>query len=241
MTLFLLFACHVDRTTDRTADGYGFEVSDPRTDFTPHEREEDIGDTGNPTQDTDTTIETGDTSASTNCTFELVASGNGRIEVSNELQFSLSSLSPSGSGVPSYQEVFIFNIASLHTECGDVTADTASLEIFASDNNGGETHWAVGVEVAMVDLTVDPTAAIMTGTTDMNSTDNIYGPLSGTLTVPAGEAHTFAVYMDTNGASASQDDTLKLKLRRYMHIVDTPETAAAVMMDEEIEGGTLTF
>ncbi|HCC83389.1 TPA: hypothetical protein DEP96_00905 [Candidatus Uhrbacteria bacterium] len=197
----------------------------------------DTGDTaGNETGDTNQDSAT-DTAEPT-CTFELVASGNGRIEVSNELQFSLAA-SPSDSVYNGLQEVFRFNVTSLHPECGAVAADTASLEIDASDKDGGENHWVNGDQIEMIDLTDDPTTAVMSGITEMNSGGDIYGPLSGILNIPAGETHTFAVFMDTSGAS--NDDALRLTLRRYMHIIDTPESAAAVMMNDDLEGSTLTF
>ena len=173
-----------------------------------------------------------------NCTFELIVSGNGRIEVSNELQFSLSR-SPDDSSKDGLQEVFRFNVTSLHPECGDMTADTASFKIDASDNDGGETHWANGVRIEMVNLSVSPATAIMTGITDMNSSGDIYGPLAGILTIPAGVTYTFAVFMETSGASS--DDMLQLALRQYMHILDTPETAAAVMMDDDLVGGAFIY
>lgn len=189
-------------------------------------------------QETDTaTDETGDT-AEPDCTFELVASGNGRIEVNNELRFSLAEC-PSDAVYDGLQAVFCFNVTSLHPECGTVAADTASFNIEASDNNGGENHWASGVRIEMVDLTIDPSAAVMTGTTVMNTNGDIYGPHSGILAVPAGDTHTFAVFMDTSGASSG--DMLKLALRRYMHIVDSPESASAVMMNDDLEGGELTL
>lgn len=175
-------------------------------------------------------------SAEPACEFELIASGGGRIEVSNELQFSLAEYS-SDAVYDGLQEVFRFNVTSLHPECGTVAADTASFNIDAT--GGGETHWADGVRIEMVDLTVDPSVAIMSGATEMNSGGNIYGPHSGVLAIPAGETHTFAVFMDTSGASS--DDMLKLTLRRYMHILDTPESAAAVMMSDDLEGDTLEF
>ncbi len=144
---------------------------------------------------------------------------------------SLSSSSPSGSGfIPGDQEVLRFNIAAHGNE--DVILDQMVFSISATDNASTPTGWnecdtlttsdfdlynmsTTGTSTAL-DIDGDWTFFDSTGAVSTSAVDMAFfslgmgGDLTTPITIPAGETQTFALYLDSTGASAASDDSLQV-------------------------------
>lgn len=150
---------------------------------------------------------------------------------------SLSSSSPSGTKVPGDQEVFRFNVAASSNE--DVVISELIWKISSTDNAGSTWNYCdttpsmAGVfDEPIMDLynlsttgtgtPIDDDAEWTFFDGDMSvcteNTDSVdYAGLTFSSTaeyivVPAGTTYTFALYMDSTGASATNDDAIQVSL-----------------------------
>jgi len=153
---------------------------------------------------------------------------------------SLSSSSPSGTSIPGDVEVFRFNVSASANE--DViirellwkfsATDNASSDWNFCDTNASGTGELDEPDMDLYNLSVDGTSTALdddaewtfldsadtTVDTCTDSTDEVdliqleFNTDAETITVPAGDTHTFALYMDLTGASATNDDSVQLSL-----------------------------
>ncbi len=233
--LIILIACRAELpvTTDDNIIGHDPEYGTAEVTVT-DDVPTDTGDSAEVVEDT--AVEEVD------CVFELVTTGNGRLEVGNELQMALNQASPSGMIVPGYKtEVLRFNMSSLHPECDAIEFNYIRIAVSASDNVG--TRWLENVgSMEVFDLTVDLTTPALVDeeiTTYDDGTYAIAAP-EGSLTIHAGETHTLSVVMDTTGASVEWDDALQAKTNNPFHIAGTDERAS-VTVGEDVTGMPLVF
>ncbi|MBU0614045.1 hypothetical protein KJ766_02030 [Patescibacteria group bacterium] len=167
-------------------------------------------------------------------------SGTDWTEVTNTSRFvvketrptlSLSSSSPSGSGfTPGDQEVLRFNVAAHSNE--DVIIDQMMFSISSTDNASVATGWnecdtlttsdfdlynmsTTGTGTAL-DVDGDWAFHIASGAVSTAAADIAYvslgmgGDLTTPIIVPANTTYTFALYIDSTGASASADDAMQV-------------------------------
>lgn len=171
----------------------------------------------------------------------------------------LSSSSPSGASTPGDFEVYRFNIAASSNE--DVVFTELIWQLRTSDNNGeladgsgadwnecdnNETGDTVAADFDIYNLSEQGTSVALDtdamwafygtdGSACSNSQQDI-GFVHLTLTtgeiVPAGETYSYALYFDSTGANAANDDTLQFELGSDpvggIAYVDTSNLAVAV-------------
>lgn len=150
----------------------------------------------------------------------------------------LHSSSPAGSGkVPGDQEVFRFTVAASSNE--DVVLNEMIWKLSSTDN--GSTSWNVcdagddglagddldspdfdfynlSKEGTSTALDVDADWSLLTSdgsvcTDTVDTVNYIHLTLTTPEVVPAGSSYTYSLYMDSTGASATNDDSIQLELR----------------------------
>jgi len=140
----------------------------------------------------------------------------------------LSDDSPSGTGkVPSDQEVFRFNVAASSGE--DVVLEELVWKFSATDNGSGDWNQCASGELETSDMDIynlskEGTSTALDSDSDWTLLDTsanscssedvgfIALALSTAETIPAGETYTYAVYLDSTGASSTNDDSMQLEL-----------------------------
>lgn len=181
--------------------------------------------------------------------------------------FSLASGSPSGAGIPGYSEVFRFNVAA--DSRGYVTLDKVVFDLSTSDANGsfnlcddgvGDTNiedatkwefydyddsttklddaadWTFldgGVGDAAEDC--DAAAALEFAVLDLNGSAT-----TGPEEIGAGETKTYVLKLDTTGAVASEDDSVRVDIQDEATIDASDAFAGGddetVQWDDDSEG-----
>lgn len=150
--------------------------------------------------------------------------------------FALSSSSPSGAGVPGNSEVLRFNVSAAST--GDVAVNQLVFRVTATDMAGSEWQncgttapggFASGDSWHLYDLSDASTSISDEGDWSFLEDDGLAcgasgGPVgyailslgadatTGALDIAAGSAKTLMLKVDTTGASATSDDTVRFEL-----------------------------
>lgn len=179
---------------------------------------------------------------------------------------SLSSSSPSGAVVPGVIETLRFNVSAASAE--DVEVNRTTFRVSASDNAGS--GWADCDDLGdttlfdLYNLTDDPSTPItatvrvydVSGTSCTSSTDRVgFVEFLINETVPAGATSTYALKIDTTGASAADDDLLAVRILTHVDMRTTgldPLTwqdgtargtaiSGSYVNNLPITGGTLSF
>ncbi|HBD05039.1 TPA: hypothetical protein DCZ32_01120, partial [Candidatus Uhrbacteria bacterium] len=154
-----------------------------------------------------------DTDCVEQCQFTILDPLLNEWVVDTKLTISLASGTPSGAAVPGLQEVMRFNIAA--DPCGDV----AVQYIYARTTHSGNTSWTSSMSDRTWIVRTSDTANIVA-----YASMNLWEPGRTWLTyyfnepfhVQAGEVETFSVMMDSTGASAVDDDALRLDLGDFI-------------------------
>ena len=152
---------------------------------------------------------------------------------------SVNGSTPSGSGfVPGDQEVFRFDVGAHANE--DVIIDEMVFAMASTDNTGTPTEWnqcdnaAANMAAAdfdmynlstdglsdTVEVDADVTMLAADGATCDTTADTNAGEdveywlidLTTPETIPAGTTYTFAVYIDSTGASSANDDSIQMSI-----------------------------
>lgn len=152
---------------------------------------------------------------------------------------SVNGSSPSGTGfVPGDIEVFRFDVKANANE--DVIIDEMLFAMASTDNTGSPTLWnqckndgtkMTAADFDMYNLSTDGLSTTVESSSDVtlfaadgdtcdttadtnNGEDVAYWriDLTSVETVPAGSTYTFAVYIDSTGASAANDDSISLSI-----------------------------
>lgn len=182
----------------------------------------------------------GESSGTTTTTVTGTAEGNGMFVYNSKPTLSLASGSPSGSGIPGLNEVFRFNVSA--DSRGDIGVDEFTFVMSSTDNgtmewnyydtaNNGQDDDGVKPGIAESELTLydldAPSVAIEAananwifyesdGTACVDDSDCqidwIVLDLGTPDTVAAGDTITYSMYLDTTGASASNDDLIRIDL-----------------------------
>lgn len=181
----------------------------------------------------------GVTSGSSIDETDVAASVSGRLMIlrRSEPSFALSSASPSGPGVPGRAETLRFNVAS--DSHGDVAVNQLMFRVTATDNAG--TGWndcgdgastkrfgahdlwnlydrddlstSISDEGDWSFLKADGSACGQAAEPVAYAVLNLGADATtGPIDVPAGDTSTLSLYVDTTGASASDDDSVRLDL-----------------------------
>ncbi len=169
----------------------------------------------------------------------VTGSGNGNTMTlyKSKPTVSLASGSPSGAGIPGLAEVFRFNVSA--DSRGDVGIDEFTFAMTSTDNTGTPTTWNVadqtgdedddsGLQDADFDFydLDDPSTKL-----DVDADWNYYDSSDGTAcddatevvdwivldlttvdTVAAGDTITYSLFIETLGASAANDDSVRIDL-----------------------------
>lgn len=144
---------------------------------------------------------------------------------------SLSSSSPSGSDkVPGDQEVFRFNVAANSGE--DLVLNQILFRIGSSDNNSTPTLWNTcdgttylsASDFDLYNLSTNGTTTAVDAASDWTLLDATGGSCSTEVVgyarlaltvpgvIPAGSTYSFALYIDTTGASSADDDSIQVSI-----------------------------
>jgi hypothetical protein len=165
-------------------------------------------------------------------------SGNAMTLYKTKPTISLASGSPSGAGMPGLSEVFRFNIAA--DSRGYVTLNEVIFKMTSTDNTGTPTAWNKCDQNGSATYGIDESDLSIYDTSDMSTALDAVGDstewkfydssdgsectdgtdvvdyirliLTTADEIAAGTTVTYGLYLDTTGASAANDDSLRLDL-----------------------------
>ena len=145
----------------------------------------------------------------------------------SEPAFTVSSASPSGTAVPGVNELFRFNVTANAAE--DVDINSLFFKVSTTDNAG--TNWfscanaaLKGAPFTLYDRTAGMASSLLVtwtyfeadGTACTSASSNAVAYVGASLTpaevLPAGTTTTYSLYVNSTGASAAADDTIKIEI-----------------------------
>ena len=135
----------------------------------------------------------------------------------------LSSSSPSGASVPGNMEVLRFNLSA--EESNNAYVDSILFEIQATDNKGSgwnNCSTLTGSDFTLYNLSSSSSSALSATRTvkqddgsscaSGSATHFVAFNLSTPISITAGETQTLALFMDTAGVSAVDDDMIRIEI-----------------------------
>ncbi|MFH1712546.1 MAG: hypothetical protein ABH846_04930 [Patescibacteria group bacterium] len=176
---------------------------------------------------------------------------------------SLAAGSPSGAFIPGVQEVFRFNVSADASRT--ISFDEILFNLSTSDNarTGWNTCSQLGdaAKFDFYNLTVGGPADLLDSDADWVMNDGLMECANGSTmlgnarlnlstpeNVPAGVTYTYALYMDTTGASSADDDAIRVdipQLPPFNPFIWTDgymqDISAYLLKNLPVSGGTLVF
>jgi len=223
---------YVDKTVDGSKDTASSDTDEPAdTDTTAHDTATDSE------SDTGDSVETGDSGTDEPiCEFE-VETTTGTVTMSNELWVALSESNPNnGTSDPTVIQVLDLDFGIVHEECPALVLDTVMVVAWYTDLAGSgwePTNYQV---TNMTDGGYSiPAAAV--GPFDSVSTEAVFTDLDASIDA-AGITLAFAA--DMSGASAEEDDVVRVDLKpNGVKVVYNNATYTLIV--DRLSGSTVVF
>lgn len=146
--------------------------------------------------------------ASAACSIAATTVRGATVVMGTDLTPSLASGSPAGPSVPGYNEVLRLNFAA--DSCGNAVVRSFNLEASATDNSAN--GWISDLALNGVTVVDTATGYVIGNYVGYATSGGAVFTINPGILVAAGNTRTLSFYVDTMGASAVDDDSIRLDL-----------------------------